>query len=439
MTAAPAAVDADRLRGLVRAVVVAMAVGVTVVFDPRSGYYAAGPKWRLLLVGGALAGIVVLAVRRRGLAGVAANPLRGPVLVLVAWTAVSAVASGHRHVALVGFPGSYDGLWTALALAALFFAAAALSPGDVRPVLRGLWFVAAPVVVAVGLIELADRSLRGDSPGATGATFGNPNHLASFLAVALPLGVVLAALGGHRARVASAAIAAGALVELGVTLSRGGLVAAVAGLAVLGVLLRDDLRPHMRMVGRAAAVTVVVVVLAALVAGATGNAKRDVGGLVRVGRGSTADLRLQVWAIALHVAADHPVTGVGPDGFGVVFPAYSTARFRSEFGPFTVANGAHDVFLNTAADLGVVGLVALLAVLARAAVVVRRGWREVDGRPDQRLLLAGVSAALVAYLVQACGNVQELSLSVCFWVLLGLTVALAIRPATGTARPAAPA
>jgi O-antigen ligase len=141
---------------------------------------------------------------------------------------------------------------------------------------------------------------------------------------------------------------------------------------------------------------------------------------------------LQVWAIGLRIAADHPVTGVGPDAFGVAFPAYSTPRFRTEFGPFTVANGAHNVFVNTLADLGVVGLAAFLAVLVVGGVRIARTWRRLPADTEDRLLLAGIAAALVAYVVQACANMQELSLSTCFWALLGLAVALSA-PATGTA------
>ncbi|MDQ4071223.1 MAG: hypothetical protein M3203_17400, partial [Actinomycetota bacterium] len=135
------------------------------------------------------------------------------------------------------------------------------------------------------------------------------------------------------------------------------------------------------------------------------------------------------------VAADHPVVGVGPDVFPVVFPRYAGDRFGFVFGPFTVANGAHNLFLNTLANLGAAGLVALLALLTAAGTHVWSGWREIGRDPssqERRLVLAAVVAALVAYVVQACFNVQDLTLSLCFWALLGFSVPLAAGP--GTAR-----
>ncbi|MDQ4098141.1 MAG: O-antigen ligase family protein [Actinomycetota bacterium] len=411
-------------------------MAVPLVFDPREGHSGARPKY-LLILAGALIGAALLAgeaLGRRGVPRRNHNWLGWPVVALVASAAISTAASDHRTAALSGFAGTYDGLWATVALSLLFFATvAAFRTEHVSTAFKALWFVAGTGVLAFGLVQLVDRLVSPggwdwarppDSPWTIGSTLGNPNHLASFVAILLPLGTVLAVLGGGRARVAIGAIGAVAVTELVITASRGGWLAAVVGMAVLGVLFRRELGRHRTAVLRVAAAAAALAVVVTVLLGPLGVIKRDVRSVLRAGPGTTVDLRLEVWASAWRVASDHPLLGVGPDVFPVVFPAYASDRFLWLFGAFTVANGAHNLFLNTLANQGVAGLLALLAVLATAAIRITRSWRRLQAGGETRLLLGGVTAALVAYLVQACFNTQPLSLSLCFWALLGLAVAL---------------
>lgn len=407
------------------------------MFDPRQGQAGGRPKYVLLvaaaLVGGALLVGDIVAGRRRQRSQ---NWLRLPLLGLVGWTAVSAVASEHRGTVLSGFPGSYDGVFTAVSLAVLFFAVvAAFGPGDVRPALTALWFAAGGGVLVFGLAQLVDRVFFPEgwdwarpsvSPWTIGSTLGNPNHLASFLAILLPLGLVLWILGDRRTRAAVTVVGVALVVELGITTSRGGLAAAAAGLTVLAVLLRREAARHRSLVWRATGALLALGILAAVASGAVGAAKRDPASVLNVGSGSTIDLRREVWATAWKVAVDHPVVGVGPDVFAVVFPEYESERFMMLFGPFIIADGAHNLFLNTLANQGAGGLLALVLVLATAAAHIRRQWRAMSSavHREERLLLAGVAAALVAYLVQATFNTQEIALSLMFWSLLALAVVL---------------
>jgi O-antigen ligase len=81
---------------------------------------------------------------------------------------------------------------------------------------------------------------------------------------------------------------------------------------------------------------------------------------------ATANLsqrRLVLWQEALHIAAEHPLTGIGPGRFSQVSP---TARADRD------ARWAHHAFLQEAAEKGWTGLVVLVAVFgwgfARLAV-----------------------------------------------------------------------
>src|SRR5262249_17318826 len=73
---------------------------------------------------------------------------------------------------------------------------------------------------------------------------------------------------------------------------------------------------------------------------------------------------------ALHTFLDHPVIGVGP---GEYYKQYS-AEYANELGLrfFTDNRRAHNMYLETAADLGVIGFIILLAIFAATMVQLER-------------------------------------------------------------------
>ncbi len=99
---------------------------------------------------------------------------------------------------------------------------------------------------------------------------------------------------------------------------------------------------------------------------------------------SSMGLRMQFAATSLRIIADHPLSGVGTGGFEA---AYAAEIAQTEA---RVSNNPHNQYLLTTAQLGLPGLLLLLAVFILAW---RRG-RLLD--PGERLLLRGF---LVAFAV----------------------------------------
>lgn len=425
----------NRAQEPVRVLVVAVLVATIIVFDPRSGPAGGRPKYLVVVAGGAAAAVLLL-LAGRWVDSWRSNPLRWPLAALVGATVLATLATDHPRTAVFGFTGSYDGLLTTLALGALFLAAGTLSLPAIVSAIRVLWFGAGTVVLLFGAAQLVDRLVSPDSgwdwarpdisPWTIGSTLGNPNHLGALLAMLLPLVAVLALQARGRERYWIAAGAGLAVVELGITATRGAWLALVAAAAVMTVLFRAELRPYRRRIVLAGATGVVVLAAVYGVLGAAGATKMEPADLARVGPGSTLDLRFELWSTAWRVTTDRPLAGVGPDVFPLVFPAYASERFLRLHGPFTVANGAHNVFVNTLVNLGVIGLAAFVALLVVAAAWFARIWPSLDGQP--RLFAGALAASLVAYLVQACLNVQVVALSLCSWVLLGMLVAINSTP-----------
>lgn len=441
-----------------RTVLLALVVAVPLAVAPGASPTRSYPRYLLVVAGAAAVTAIALAGAVAGRRRPAwPKGLQWAVLALVGWTAVCTLFSDDLGTAVGGFPGSYNGLSTVGALAVLFFAATSLGPGDGRRLLAALWFGAGGAVSLYGLVQLAERLVgppgRGwdlappaTAPSSISSTLGNPNHLAGFAAMVLPIGAVLWAVSDNRrVRRLTAVMAAVLVVELVVTGSRGGWVAVLTAGATLAVLFRRELASFRGRGLRRTALVTGVLVATALALGALGVAKRNLGEVGDLGAGSTLDLRLQLWRIAGRMAAAHPVGGVGPDGFASAFPNHVTEQFADRFGAFSVATDAHNLFATAAADLGLPGLAALLWLVGAAGRETARGWRRLavaagqgdPGARADRLLMGGAAAGLVGYLVQASSNTRPVSLSFVAWMLLAVTCVLG-GPRQGPPRREAP-
>jgi putative inorganic carbon (HCO3(-)) transporter len=124
----------------------------------------------------------------------------------------------------------------------------------------------------------------------------------------------------------------------------------------------------------------------------------------------TVSFRLELWARTLAMLQGAPFTGVGLNAFPLVQPdLYPILRHEaSGFVPH-----AHNVYLQTAADLGVPGLIAFLALLGAVALAARRGLAAAPAP-----LLLGAAGGLVAW--GGHGLVDAITLGAKPVVLVGL-------------------
>jgi tetratricopeptide (TPR) repeat protein len=212
--------------------------------------------------------------------------------------------------------------------------------------------------------------------------FSNPNLLGGCLALVLPLalGAGLGAGGAAEAGglVVTALVAAG----LGATYSRSSWLAALVGVAVLGLLLGAAGR-------RTLAPRLVLVLVAGLLA-APGAVDRATS-TVQAGSFGIQQ-RLALLAGVSRMVADRPALGVGLGSFHSAYPAYRTVGGQYPF-------DAHGQFLQEAVESGIVGAAIFLLWVAAALAATRRnlGGRDEEGRPD----LAGAGAAALAAMLFA--------------------------------------
>jgi putative inorganic carbon (HCO3(-)) transporter len=287
-----------------------------------------------------------------------------------------------------------------------------------------------------GLAQLSDTTVSAGVEDGAGAPrlagpIGEPNRYAQVLVVLIPLGLVQV-VSGRSLRVRLAATGVTALITAGVVLtySRGAAVG-LGMILLLAAAMRVLKARWLLLTGAALAAGVVLVPayarrlasLSAVTSAADPLAANRADGALQ-GRASEN-------LAALLAMQDNPLLGVGPGGFPAVYQ-----RYVSGLGvrPHEGEREAHNLYAGLGAELGILGLLCFLAVVAvvlRDLARARRVWQDAD--PERSVVATGFLLALVAYL--ATGTFLHLGYQRYFWLLLALAVsASSLRPAPG--RPA---
>lgn len=346
-----------------------------------------------------------------------------------AWWLAAYVAFGAVSIGWAADPDV--ALSAVITLTQLFFLAvmAANVLRDRRDVQRLLdvMLIATALLALLALAEMA--------PGARRVTFSfggralNPNYLAAILVCPAVAAIGLAPEGGRRGwwRVGLAAPIALVVVLSG---SRGGGVALAGGLLVVG-LLRRRIGLWLGAAGVGAAL------LAPIAAPSTVDHL-----YARYARAETDRLsgRMDIWRVALAMVEDKPLTGTAIGGFKDAFYHYMlTAPIDPYFARIHSRGNraAHNIYLGTLAELGLVGFALLvLALLAHARALwrARARARRLGDEASARLAvgLLGVFVSLVLF-----GSTLDLLATKGPWIWLAAMQALAASvPAAALARRA---
>jgi O-antigen ligase len=253
-----------------------------------------------------------------------------------------------------------------------------------------VWVLAAYVAGAAfsALYGLASPSAAGYTGRLTGS-IGDPNAEATVCAASIPLVVGLMVWFRNSARVKLVG-----LIALGILF--GGLFTSVSreGLVALAAVLVGAVIFGGRWRGRAAVLLVLGVV-------ATGGYFFVLAPLSAQQRVTSADTsgRSDLWTVAWRVAQAHPLLGVGLDNFILVEGQYINKPGAVKALYIIVKpRVAHNAYLEALVDLGVPGLLALLAVLGCAlSAAVRATWLfERAGNTEMEVIARATVLAVIA-------------------------------------------
>ena len=316
---------------------------------------------------------------------------------------IAALTGADPLYAWIGTPERHFGVVTWL-LCGTAFAAGQLARGRVPDrIMTG-------AAVATGLAAVwAVAEAFGWSPfdvigssGRPGGPLGSSAFLGAAMVLLVPVTIGVAVRDRHRLAAAAAGFGAVALVLSGAR-------AAWIGAAVAGAVVLFVRRPP-----RALGLVAVVVAAVAGVAVASGvGARFD----PTHGGGGGAGGRLDEWRIAARAVADNAFTGVGPEGYRIVFPRYVDAEYEQAHGRNPLPDRAHSTVLDIAVTTGLPGLALYLALMGVVGTKVIAALRR--GTPA----LAGAAAGLLAYAVQSLFLFPVAELDIVAWLMAGTIVA----------------
>lgn len=241
----------------------------------------------------------------------------------------------------------------------------------------------------------------------------NRNHFASLMGMTLPLGIGYLLSLGHRrrdvagdrdapvARVAPAPAAEGGAKRLlvgfavavmagalGLSLSRGGLISALAALSVLAAAIgaRRLTRGHLWLAASAVAGALSFTVW--LVAQPLFDR------LGTITDAASVAARTGMWSDTLRMAADFPFFGTGFGTLAEVYPRYQTAYAGQQ------VTHAHNDYVQLLAEGGLAGTLAVLALIVRyAAAAVKRLTRRHDR--EAVIVALGGLCGMLAFLLHS--------------------------------------
>ena len=374
-------------------------------------------------------------------------------------TLLSTLTSLNLHTSLFGRLPNIDGhsLYETTAYFVVFLVIASHLKRWPQMVRLLTAMAATGALVSVqGVLEYYSLDIFGWAPrgGRTASTVGNPIFAGAFVGMTT-LATMTLALATWRGEAKSwTPVLWGSLVgiqslALLLTLSRGAWLGAVAGLALLAVLGFYAFRSRKfvvqpLVVGAVSAVITIAVLASILGAATSGTSGPSEGvgqsiieragalqGQLQAGS-ATGSGRFEIWQVTTALVTGRPdpdsasglpvalrhLTGYGPDLFQWVFPQEALRETR-------VAR-AHNYLLHTAAELGMLGLLALLGLLyAFFSVGIVKLDQGRESMPARHLWLAtGAIAIVTVWAVSSVTGIPKASDLLMLWTTLGLFVAL---------------
>ncbi len=393
---------------------------------------------------------------------VGSRPLIGAFLTLIAWMLCSLLWAPDRVLALKEVVK-----WSEALLVFLIATRLITSARQLRVALLACAVVAALealIGAAQGTILASDMAVAADRGVRVLGTFGQPNPYAGYLNLTLPILVALLvipwrgwrALGASNHSTAQDTPAAPEWQGIGGDLLPQSTLDLPAGwrlrmvlpllLALLGALWLADSRgailgflvaqiamaysawPRARRWFAAAAGAITLLGGVALeLAGHAIARKLDAAGWRAL---DNADLsrnitdanyssidRLAHWTAALRMFAAHPWTGVGAGNYASRYLAYNVPRWTHALGH------AHNIYLNTAAELGVPGLLAYLAFVALTLVWCWRAAAQTTGI-GRALAIGSLGVAVALAVHQVFDDMTTHDMLLQFALILGWTGSL---------------
>lgn len=351
-----------------------------------------------------------------------------PLFTLITVFAISCIFSISLSLSLFGQYKRYEGLFTLINYALLYFLVINLVVEKEQVNLLVKAFILSATIISVyGISQHFGWDFVRASEAGTGtirsfSTLGNPVFLGAFLVMSMlvTLGFTVgqwSKVGWSMRLFLSFALAVMAVCLI-FTYSRGSWVGCLIGVILFVILAGKKIIS----VGRSKVVLfLLVLIMAAVFAGVIFKVPLVMERVTSMAKfGGTARTRLIMWEATVNMIATRPFLGYGPDTLSLVYPKYIPAEFRL-LEPGARVDKAHNEFLQVAATIGLMGLAVYLWLMLSFFWASFKALRKIEDH-YRYFLLAGLLSGLIGYLIQLQFSFSQLDVAPIFWILLGLAI-----------------
>ncbi len=237
---------------------------------------------------------------------------------------------------------------------------------------------------------------------------GDANYFAACAVVVVPLCIWWTLNGARWHRVYAFVCLLVTIIGIVLSASRGGLLALVAGVLVLGMKSK-----------RRAKTFILTAAILGIVVALTPASPLHRFLQPTASDSQSANLRVRLWTAALKMIRDHPIAGVGIDNFASNIPTYG--------GPeLTDLHVAHNTYLQIAAEAGMPTLLAYIGMLMSALAYLSRLRRQ--ARNVGAMLLSDAAIGIQAGLcgVAVAGMFMSAQMLKMFWLMIALSASLQV-------------
>lgn len=347
-------------------------------------------------------------------------------LVFLVLVTLSTIFSLQPSLSVLGKYRRFEGLLTFINYAAIYFLAlqSFTSVERIKALSRLLSLVGG-VVSIYGLAQFMGFDFI-SWPGQqfelwrSFSTFGNPDMLGGFLALALPAALA-SYLGTENTRDSALYGSAFTLITacLLTSYTRGAWMGALVGILVFALLVGRSVLSNPRKLAVIMAVLTITFGSIAFYSGTrahTTNLLERISSTSQISEGS-AGSRLEIWKAALRATEERPLLGFGPDTFNLLSQRYETVRYVKIVQGNSTADNAHNYFLQLVATVGIPATICLIIFVCAVFVFSRNLIRYHD--TDKKRVYAGLIAAVAGYVVYLAFGLSVIGSTPLLWLLMG--------------------
>ena len=242
-------------------------------------------------------------------------------------------------------------------------------------------------------------------------TFGNPNFQSAFMGITAAVGLTLGIFGEitRAQRVVCLVLCIIAISNVYLSSEQGYLNFLAGVLAAFLVYLFSKKKVILAWTGLALSSLGGLLVLAGIL---------NIGPLADLLYKSSLQTRGFYWRAAVNMMAEHPLFGVGLDGFGNWYRR-SRTQSAAESNASVVSDTAHNIPFDVGSGGGIPLLILYLLILGLALNAIIKVIRRSEGFDP---FFASIVAGWVAYQAQSLISINQLGLGVWGWSLTGLLI-----------------